>query len=152
MPISEVRTRAGTEKPRAGTRRWRLAALAFVFFWFAIGGVAHFVAPDGFLRIVPPWVPAPFAVVLISGAFELLGAMGILWRKTRRAAGIGLVLLTLAVTPANVWMLQRHTDWPGIPVWLLIARLVLQAALLVLIVWSTAPVPAPARQESLPAG
>ena len=63
---------------------------------------------------------------------------GILWRPTRRSAGWGLALLTLAVTPANVFMLQNAADFPSVPYWLLVARLPLQLALLALIVWSTA--------------
>ena len=118
--------------------RWRLAGLAFVFLWFAIGGVVHFTFTELEMRIVPPFIPRPREAVLISGAFELLGAAGLLWRPTRRAAGIGLFLLTLAVTPANVYMLQTSELFPTVPHWALIARLPLQVALLALIAWSTA--------------
>lgn len=123
--------------PSAPLSRWHIAALAFVFLWFAIGGVAHFVYVEAQMRIVPPWIPWPRAAVLVSGVFELLGAAGLLWRPTRRAAGIGLCLLTLAVTPANVYMLQQAADYPAVPHWALVARLPLQVVLLALIAWST---------------
>ncbi len=109
-----------------------------VFLWFALGGIAHFAATDLEMRIVPSWDPWPRATVLISGACELLGALGLLMRPTRRAAGWGLFALTIAVTPANVYMLQ-HAASVGVPYWLLVLRLPLQAALLFLIAWSTAP-------------
>ena len=118
--------------------RWRLAGLAFVFLWFAIGGVAHLTFTELEMRIVPPFIPWPREAVLVSGVFELVGAAGLLWRPTRRAAGIGLFLLTLAVTPANVYMLQTSELFPAVPYWALIARLPLQVALLTLIAWSTA--------------
>lgn len=86
---------------------WRIAGIVFVFVWFFVGGIAHFAFTATEMRIVPPYIPWPHAVVLVSGVFELLGAAGLLWRTTRRAAGIGLFLLTLAVTPAHVYMLQR---------------------------------------------
>ena len=117
--------------------RWRLAGLAFVFLWFAIGGVAHFALTDTEMRIVPPFISWPREAVLVSGVFELLGAAGLLWAATRQAAGIGLFLLTLAVTPANVYMLQQPELFPSVPYWALIARLPLQVALLALIAWST---------------
>ena len=117
--------------------RWRLAGLAFVFLWFAIGGVAHFALTDTEMRIVPPFISWPREAVLVSGVFELLGAAGLLWSATRRAAGIGLFLLTLAVTPANFYMLQQPELFPSVPYWALIARLPLQVALLALIAWST---------------
>lgn len=118
-------------------RGWRLAGLIFVFLWFLVGGIAHFVATDTEMRIVPPWVPWPRATVLVSGGLELAGAMALLWRPSRRLAGWGLFALTLAVTPANVYMLQ-HAGQFAVPYWALVLRLPLQVALLALILWSTA--------------
>jgi uncharacterized membrane protein len=110
--------------------------LGFVFLWFAIGGVAHFAATSTEMRIVPPYIPWPRAVVQVSGMFELLGAAGLLFQRTRRAAGIGLFALTIAVTPAHFYMLQ-HPDLFAVPYWALLLRLPLQAALLALIAWCT---------------
>jgi uncharacterized membrane protein len=114
----------------------KLAGLGFVFLWFLIGGIAHFAATDTEMRIMPPYVPSPRAAVLVSGVFELLGAAGILFRPTRRAAGAGLFLLTIAVTPANIYMLQHHESF-SVPYWALVLRLPVQIALLALIAWTT---------------
>ena len=121
--------------------RARLVGVGVVFLWFLIGGVAHFVATETEMRIVPPWLPWPRAAVLVSGVFELLGAAGLLWAPTRRAAAIGLFALTIAVTPAHIYMLQRPELF-GVPYWALVARLPLQVALLVLIAWSAIVGPA----------
>jgi uncharacterized membrane protein len=110
--------------------------LGFVFLWFFVGGIAHFMATELEMRIVPPVIPWPRAAVLISGAFELLGAIGVLMPATRRGAGIGLFVLTIAVTPANVYMLESAESFQ-VPYWLLVVRLPAQVALLVLIAWST---------------
>lgn len=117
-------------------RNARFVTLGFVFLWFFVGGIAHFAFTETEMRIVPPWMPWPRETVLVSGAFELLGAVGLLWRRTRVAAGWGLLALTLAVTPANVYMLQQADAFPGIPYGLLVARLPLQFALLMAIAWS----------------
>jgi uncharacterized membrane protein len=117
------------------------AGLIIAFLWFAIGGVAHFAATRLEMSIVPPYIPWPRAAIVVSGVFELLGAAGLVWSGTRRYAGLGLFALTLAVTPANVYMLQR-SDHFGIAVWVLIARLFLQVGLLALILWSTRREPA----------
>jgi uncharacterized membrane protein len=116
--------------------RWRFAALVFVFLWFFVGGIAHFAATDTEMRIVPAYIPFPRATVLVSGVFELLGALGVIWPRSRALAGAGLLLLTIAVTPANVYMLQHWEQFP-IPYWLLVARLPAQLALLWVIAWST---------------
>jgi uncharacterized membrane protein len=116
---------------------WRRAGLGFVFLYFFLGGIAHFIYTSMEMSIVPPWIPAPHAMVLISGVFELVGAVGILIPSTRRAAGCGLILLTLAVTPANVYMLQHAELFPGAPYWVLVVRLPLQLLLIALIAWRT---------------
>lgn len=112
-------------------------ALGFVFVFFLVGGIAHFAATELEMRILPPWVPWPRATILLFGVFELLGAAGLLLPRVRRWAGWGLFLLTIAVTPANVYMLTHHELFPRIPEWLLVLRLPLQLVLLWLIWWST---------------
>lgn len=109
------------------------AALVFVFAWFALGGIAHFVFTQAEMRIVPPWIPWPRAAVLVSGLFELLGAAGLVIPSTRRAAAWGLFALTLAVTPANVYMLQQASAYPAVPYWALVLRLPFQVVLLAMI-------------------
>lgn len=122
----------------AAAPAWRArAALAVVFLWFAVGGAAHFLFTEAQMRIVPPWVPWPRAAVLATGVLELLGAAGLLLRPTRRAAAWGLFALTLAVTPANVYMLQQASAFPAVPVWALVLRLPLQLALLA-VIWTVA--------------
>lgn len=117
----------------------KTAAIAFVFIWFFVGGLGHFVAPDFFIKIVPPYVPYPEAAVYVSGVFELLGAAGLLLPQWRVRAGIGLFLLTLCVTPANVHMWLHPEQFPLMPEpWLsrvLSFRLVVQVFLLFCIWW-----------------
>src|ERR1700733_3729757 len=122
--------------PPAMTPILKRVGLILVFLWFLVGGVAHFSLTEVEMRIVPPVIPWPRAAVLVSGVFELLGAIGILIPATRRAAGIGLFLLTIAVTPANVYMLQ-HAELFNVPRWALIVRLPFQLVLLAMIIWST---------------
>lgn len=116
--------------------RARTIGLGVVFLWFLLGGIAHFAATDAEMRIVPPWWPWPRGAVLASGVFELIGAAALLWPPARQAAGLGLFVLTILVTPAHVYMLQRPELF-DVPYWILLARLPLQAALLALIAWST---------------
>lgn len=127
-------TAPATQSPRFD--RAKRIGRGIVFLWFLIGGIAHFVATDIEVRLVPPYIPFPRAAVWVSGVFELLGAAGLLVAATRRAAGIGLFALTLCVTPVHVYMLQRP-DLFDVPYWALVLRLPLQGALLVLIAWST---------------
>lgn len=115
----------------------RYLALVFVFAWFFVGGIMHFAKPDLFLKIVPPYIPFPLAAVYISGAFELLGAIGLWLKPTRSLAGYGLMLLTVAVTPANIYMLQQADVFSELPYWALVVRLPFQLLLIWLIWWCT---------------
>ena len=112
-------------------------AVSFIFFWFFVGGIGHFLAADFFLKIIPPSLPLRIEAVYISGFFELVGAIGLLISRLRKSAGIGLFLLTIAVTPANIYMALHPQLFASIPELFLILRLVVQAGLLGLIVLAT---------------
>jgi len=78
--------------------RWLLAV------FYGVAGYFHLAAPSSSLKIMPPWVPSPAAVVAVTGVAELLGAAGLAqpWsRGLRQAAGVGLALYALCVWPAN---------------------------------------------------
>jgi uncharacterized membrane protein len=76
-----------------------LAAILYVF-----AGALHFVKPEAYLKIVPPYIPWHLLMVRISGVAEILGGLGLLVPQTRRAAAWGLVALLIAVFPANLYM------------------------------------------------
>jgi uncharacterized membrane protein len=98
-------------------------------------GILHFVEPDGFVKIVPRYLPAPLLLVQVSGFFEALGGAGLLIPRVRRAAGIGLVALYVAVFPANFNMAIHHDLFGNIPVWALWARLPFQILFIAAALW-----------------
>jgi uncharacterized membrane protein len=105
---------------------WSLYLLAALF----VGaGVLHFLRPETYLRIMPPALPAPGLLVLLSGIAEVAGGLGLLLPATRRWAAWGLLALLLAVFPANIYMLQIHEQL-HIPAWVAWARLPLQPLLM----------------------
>ena len=118
----------------------RRIGLAIVFSWFFFGGIGHFVIARFFIGIVPPYIPWPAAAVYVSGVFEILGALGILYAPTRAAAGVGLFVLTICVTPANVHMWMHPDLFPAMSETALTIRLIGQLPLLACIWWSTRPV------------
>jgi uncharacterized membrane protein len=107
-----------------------LLALAAVF--YVVAGVFHFVETDGYLKIMPPWIPSHVAMVYISGAAEIAGGIGLLIPGLRRAAAWGLVALLIAVFPANVYMAMNNVQVTSrpIPAVLLWARLPFQGLLI----------------------
>ena len=93
---------------------------------FIFAGTMHFVVPAPYEKIVPRWLPNARLIVQISGVAEILGGLGVLVPGVlvpgglalgglvpgglvlgaQRAAGIGLIILLVAVFPANVEMLR----------------------------------------------
>jgi uncharacterized membrane protein len=118
----------------------RRAGLIFVILLFAGSGSLHFVVTDIFASIIPPSLPFRREAVYISGACELTGALGLCLPRWRIPAGIGLFLLTIAVTPANIYMWLRADHFPQIQSSLLFWRLPLQLVLLA-IIWRVAIAP-----------
>jgi uncharacterized membrane protein len=87
--------------------------------------------------MMPQWLPAPELMNYISGAAEIAGGIGILIPKTRKPAAIGLILLLVAIFPANLNIALN--GWPGVdlPRWILIARLPLQLLFVAWVVYSS---------------
>ena len=112
-------------------------ALAAVFYVSA--GVLHLVKPEFYLKIVPPYIPWHSDVVLVSGSFEILGGLGLLVTRTRRAAAWGLIALLLAVFPANVYLATHPFEAGAAAINPMIrwGRLPIQGLLILWLYWCT---------------
>jgi uncharacterized membrane protein len=118
----------------AKARRIVRVVIALAMMWI---GVMHFVKPEGFVKIVPKFLPAPLTLVLVSGFFEVLGGVGLLIPQARKWASWGLVALYVSVFPANVNMALNHIDLDGhvMPTWALWLRLPFQLVFIGLALW-----------------
>jgi uncharacterized membrane protein len=114
---------------------WRRRLRVVLVVFMVCIGVGHFVRPQPFVSIVPAFLPAPMALVLVSGFFEVLGGLGLLVSRVRRLASFGLVLLYLAVFPANINMALHPELGQGIPAWALWGRLPFQVLFIALALW-----------------
>tara|TARA_S200000501_G_C20845164_1_gene753336 strand:+ start:469 stop:843 length:375 start_codon:yes stop_codon:yes gene_type:complete len=74
--------------------------------FYVIVGIKHFIEPEYFLSIVPPYLPYHLELVYMSGLFEILFGLLILFPKYRYYGAIGLILLLVAVFPANIYLAQ----------------------------------------------
>ena len=97
---------------------------------YLAAGTAHFLFTRAYERILPDYLPAHHEMVLLSGAAEICGGLGMLIPGRRRAVAWGLVCLLIAVFPANLWMAQHPELFPEVPPWLLWLRLPLQLPLI----------------------
>ena len=96
---------------------------------YIIAGLSHFINPKMYVAIVPPYIPAHKLMVTLSGIAEIVLGIGLLFPATRSLSAWGIILLLLAVFPANVYMVTS-TRFRKLPAWLRWARLPIQGFLI----------------------
>jgi len=116
-------------------------ALVCAAIFYVVAGSLHFIKPDAYLKIMPPYIPRHVAMVGLSGVFEILGGLGLLIPQTRRVAAWGLVALLIAVFPANVYMATNpiESGAASIAPVLRWGRLLVQLLLVWWLLWCTRP-------------
>ena len=109
--------------------------LMALFYTFV--GVTHFTNPDFFLVIVPPYIPSADLAVYVSGVFEILFGLLLLFNKTRKYSAYGLVLLLIAVFPANLYLYESAEAQAafGITAQQALIRLPFQLPLILIALW-----------------
>jgi len=108
-----------------------------------VAGILHFVQIEPFVRIVPGFLPAPTALVYISGVIEILLGLGLLIPAIQKFSAWGLVALFIAVYPANLNMAFNDIHLKGVPDgwWFQAMRLPFQFVLIAWAYWLTRDVP-----------
>lgn len=117
---------------------WRASARGALAVMLLFTAAAHFNAMRGdLIRMVPPSFPRPDLIVTVTGVLEILGAVGILVPRTRRLAGIGLILLFLSMFPANLSAALRDVTLGGRPATALWLRAPMQLFFMAVAWWTT---------------
>jgi uncharacterized membrane protein len=131
---------------------WRDAARIGLAVMFAFTASSHFSSlKHDLAAMIPPPLTGSLWVIYVTGVLELAGAVGLLTRKWRRRAAIGLTLLLVALLPANVYATMSGVRFDGSPASALWWRVPLQALWAGILWWSaiathpreTAPSPPP---------
>ena len=97
---------------------------------YIVAGINHFIHPSGYISIMPPWLPQKLLMNNVAGACELLFGLLLIPKFSRRYAAWAIILLLIAVYPANIQMAINYyrTDNPFF--WITIVRLPLQFLLI----------------------
>ena len=98
-------------------------------------GVQHFANTGWFMKIMPPYLPYHKELIYLSGAFEIILGIMLLFEKTRFLAGWGLILLLIAVFPANIYAAQTNGAAMGTSAAIAWVRLPLQGLFIALAYW-----------------
>lgn len=101
---------------------------------FVFAGMMHFVTPETYMKIMPPLLPYPLFLIYLTGVWEIVGGIGLLFSRFKKIAAISLIILLVAVFPANIYMAMNPDIFPSVPIWARWLRLPLQF-LLIAWVW-----------------
>ena len=112
-------------------------ALLLLSVFFIIAGVNHFLNPDFYIAIMPPYLPFHHELNFISGFFEILGGIMVLPSRFRVKAGLGLVVLLLAVFPANIHMALHPELFQDLNTNAIYVRLPFQIIFIIWVYWAT---------------
>ena len=83
---------------------WHLYLMA-AFYIYA--GFSHFRNPRFFISITPPWVPHPDKVNVLIGVIEFLLGIGLIVPVCRTLSAWGVIIMLVAVFPANIYHHQK---------------------------------------------
>ena len=103
--------------------------------FYIMAGTNHFINPDWYVRIVPPILPFKTAIVYISGILEIILGSLLIFPKTRFIAGWGLIILLVAVYPANIYVALTNGEAMDITPLIAWGRLPFQFVLIGLAYW-----------------
>jgi uncharacterized membrane protein len=107
-------------------------ALYLMAGFLVLAGISHLKKKNFFMKTMPPYIPKHEEIVIISGIAEIILGIGLLFSQTKSVSAWGIILLFIAVYPANIYM-ATSGKFKNIPQWLLWLRLPLQ---IVLIAWA----------------
>ncbi len=113
--------------------KWKKISLYCMTALYVLAGINHFVNPDFYKKIMPPWLPWHYSLIFISGVAEIVLGLLLLPVQTRKLAAWSIIILLIAVFPANVQMMLNYQQEKNPDLWIAIVRLPLQ---IVLIMWA----------------
>ena len=118
-------------------KRTKILSIYILALFYMIVGYKHFTNVDFFLVIVPPFLPFPEFIVYLSGIFEIVLGFLIIPSKSRKYAAFGLILLLIAVFPANIYLYTSESaqNLYGIDKIDALVRLPFQIPLIIIAYW-----------------
>jgi len=124
--------------------RVKRASLVVMALFYVLAGFNHLVRPEFYLAIIPPGLPDPEWLNLLSGLAEIVLGVYLLEPRTRIFAAWGVIALLIAVFPANLYVAAENLGLPGGQpgtgnAALNTARLPVQALLIAWAFWHTRP-------------
>jgi uncharacterized membrane protein len=109
--------------------------------FYCVAGLNHFIMPEFYYGLIPPWLPSAYSINIIAGIAEIILGLSMLYSGLRVYARWGIILMLIAFIPAHIYFIQIGACVPGglcVPMWIAWLRLIVIHPLLMLWVWRVA--------------
>ena len=114
---------------------FKLITIYLMSIFYILGGIKHFSNVGWYMKIMPPYLPYHKELVYLSGALEIILGIMLFFEQTRFLSSWGLILLLIAVFPANIYLVQTNGTAMNISPVLALGRLPFQAAFIAIAYW-----------------
>ena len=98
--------------------------------FYIAAGIGHFVKPNWYIKVMPPFFPSHRKLVIISGVVEILLGIGLFFPLIKNSALILIIAMLILFLTVHVYMLTGKKAAAGIPLWILVLRIPLQFLLM----------------------
>ena len=113
----------------------KILSIYIMGIFYIMAGIKHFQDPGWFVQIIPPILPYKYALVYISGLFEVLLGVLLMIPNFQSSAAKGLIILLICVYPANIYLAQTNGAPLGISPFIAWGRLPFQFVFIGLAYW-----------------
>ncbi len=109
---------------------WHQFPLALIFI---TSGIFHFIKPNLYKKVMPPYLPYHKALIIFSGIAEITAGIGLCLFNSQRMAAWAMIGMLVVFIPIHIHMIVEEKASLGLPKWVLILRVLLQ---FILIYWA----------------
>lgn len=120
-------------------RRIKSVSFLGIIGFYLFAGINHFIDPEFYYPLVPEYLPWPKTINVISGVAEILLAIGLIFKSTRKLSSYLIIVMLIAFLPAHIYFIEEggclHEDL-CVDVWVMWVRLLVVHPILILWAWS----------------
>ncbi len=107
--------------------------------FYVLAGINHFISPNFYLPLIPPYLPSPIGINIVSGIVEVIFAILLIFKGTQKWAVHGIILMLIAFIPSHVYFIQINSCIEGglcVASWIGWVRLLIIHPILIFWAWS----------------
>ncbi|MFZ9980873.1 MAG: hypothetical protein ACO3FI_02470 [Cyclobacteriaceae bacterium] len=96
------------------SKKIKTASLIIQITFYLFAGINHFINPEFYYPLIPEYLSDfKLPINIVSGLAEIILALLLITAKTRRIAGVGIIIMLIAFIPSHVFFITAGIDSVG---------------------------------------